>query len=77
MELVIHSGADARSGEGLKVFAEMQALISATRRVLPEKYLHQGCLDALLRWAAVYARMAQEGKLPENGAIKSGKKVSL
>ena len=61
---------DARRGTGLKVYAEMQALMSAVRAALPEKYLRQGNLDMLLRWASAYAQMAQNGNVPARGTIK-------
>lgn len=63
-------GADSQRGEGLRVYAEMQALLSAVRQALPENYLKQGNLEMLLRWAAMYARMAQDGQVPAKGTIK-------
>lgn len=63
-------GADSQRGGGLRVYAEMQALLSAVRQALPEKYLKQGNLEMLLRWAAMYARMAQDGQVPAKGTIK-------
>ena len=63
-------GADSQRGEGLRVYAEMQALLSSVRQALPEKYLKQGNLEMMLRWAAMYARMAQDGQVPAKGTIK-------
>lgn len=59
-----------RLGNGAKMLGEIQALIGATKGVLPEKYCRMGNLNALMRWAAVYARMQQEGELPQAGEIK-------
>ena len=68
--LLADDDVDARRGDGLKVYAEMQALISAVRQALPEKYLRQGNLEQLLRWASVYAKMATDGEVPARGVIK-------
>ena len=70
LSIVLAGDDDPKVGNGLQVYAEMQALISATRRALPEKYLRQGNLNGLLAWAGVYARMAQTGQMPKRGAIK-------
>lgn len=61
--------ADARHGEGLRVYAELQALISAVRSALPEKYLKIRWLNARMRWASVYAKMAMNGEIPASGTI--------
>lgn len=58
-----------RLGKGAKMLGEIHALISATKGVLPEKYTHMGRLNGLLKWAAVYARMQQEGEVPVDGVI--------
>ncbi len=58
-----------RLGRGAKMLGEIHALISATKGVLPEKYTHMGRLNGLLKWAAVYAGMQQEGEVPVGGVI--------
>lgn len=68
--LMADDGTDVRRGNGLRVYAEMQALLSAVRQALPEKYLKQGNLEMLLRWASVYAKMATDGEVPARGLIK-------
>ncbi|MGN0836101.1 MAG: hypothetical protein ACI4OS_01550, partial [Akkermansia sp.] len=59
-----------RLGNGAKMLGEMQALIGATKGVLPERYCRMGHLNRLMRWAAIYARMQQDGTLPQVGEIK-------
>lgn len=56
-------------GKGAKTLGEMQALIGATKGVLPEKYCRMGHLNGLMRWAGIYARMQQNGELPRAGVI--------
>ena len=45
-------------------------LTSATRCVLPEKYARMGRFNGLMRWAAVYAQMMQDGKVPRQTLLK-------
>lgn len=59
-----------RLGNGAKMLGEIQALIGATKGVLPERYCRMGHLNGLMRWAAIYARMQQDGTLPQVGEIK-------
>lgn len=59
-----------RLGSGAKFLGELNALISATRNVLPEKYARMGRFNGLMRWAAVYAQMMQDGKVPRQTLLK-------
>lgn len=59
-----------RLGNGAKMLGEMQALIGATKGVLPERYCRMGHLNGLMRWASIYAKMQQDGTLPQVGEIK-------
>ncbi|MGN0869467.1 MAG: hypothetical protein ACI4O9_08110 [Akkermansia sp.] len=59
-----------RLGNGAKMLGEIQALIGATKGVLPERYCRMGHLNGLMRWASIYARMQQDGTLPQVGEIK-------
>lgn len=59
-----------RLGSGAKFLGELNALLSATRNVLPEKYARMGRFNGLMRWATVYAQMMQDGKVPRHSMLK-------
>lgn len=66
---MLGSKEDGRLGKGAKLLAEMNALIAATRKALQGRD-GLGRLDALMRWATVYAEMQQSGQAPRSGRLQ-------
>ncbi len=59
---------DEALGTGAQRYASLLALLEATKGVLPEQYTRMGQLNATLKWAAVYAQMAESGDIPRGGS---------